>query len=53
MALALGVDTFGLSMGGALAAVEEVRSLVKDIGIPSLREMGITEKMSLCWPRKF
>ncbi len=45
IALALGVDTFGLSeREAALAAVEEVRSLVKDIGIPSLREMGITEK---------
>jgi len=45
MALALGVNTFGLSeREAALAAVEEVRSLVKDIGIPSLRDMGITEK---------
>lgn len=45
IALALGVDTFGLSeREAALAAVEEVRSLTEDIGIPGLKDMGITEK---------
>jgi len=45
MALALGVNTFGLSeREAALAAVEEVRKLTADIGIPSLQSMGITEQ---------
>jgi choline dehydrogenase len=45
VALALGVNTFGLSeRDAALAAVEEVSKLTEDIGIPSLQSMGITEK---------
>lgn len=45
MALALGVNTFGLSeREAALSAVEAVRSLTADIGIPSLQSMGVTEK---------
>lgn len=44
IAMALGVPTFGMTeREAALAAVEEVRSLVSDIGIPSLRKMGIKE----------
>ena len=44
IALALGVDTFGLTeREAALAAVEEVRDLAEDIGIPGLKDMGIGE----------
>ncbi|MGM0689131.1 MAG: iron-containing alcohol dehydrogenase [Bacillota bacterium] len=44
IAMALGVPTFGMTeREAALAAVEEVRTLVSDIGIPSLRKMGIKE----------
>ncbi len=44
IAMALGVPTFGMTeREAALAAVEEVRSLVSDIGIPNLRKMGIKE----------
>jgi len=45
IALALGVDTFGLTeREAALSAVEAVRELAKDIGIPGLKDMGISEK---------
>lgn len=45
VAMALGVNTWGMSeREAALAAVEEVRTLTEDIGIPSLVGMGITEK---------
>lgn len=44
IAMALGLPTFGMTeREAALAAVEEVRTLVSDIGIPSLRKMGIKE----------
>ena len=44
MALALGVPTFGMTeREAALSAVEACRELTEDIGIPRLREMGITE----------
>lgn len=44
MALALGVPTFGMTeREAALSAVEACRELAEDIGIPPLREMGITE----------
>lgn len=42
--LALGVPTFGMTeREAALAAVEEVRELATDVGIPRLSEMGIKE----------
>lgn len=45
IALALGVDVFGLTeREAALAAVDEVYSLTKDIGIPSIKDMGVEEK---------
>ncbi len=44
MALALGVPTFGMTeREAALSAVEACRELAEDIGIPRLRELGITE----------
>ena len=44
MALALGVPTFGMTeREAAMAAVEAVRELAEDIGIPKLRELGIKE----------
>jgi len=44
IAMAFGVPAFEMTeREAALAAVEEVRNLVNDIGIPGLRKMGINE----------
>ena len=52
IALALGVNTFGLSeRKAALAAVEEVHNLVKDIGIPGLKDMALPRRYSHAGPR--